>query len=190
MSINFGKKLKLKSNEEYVEAFQEVFQEAVNSRLRTHHQVGAQLSGGLDSGSIVSFAAKKLKMENKQLHTLSYIPPKDFEDFTPRNIMPDERPFIKATVQHVGNIKDYYLDFEGRDPFSEIDDFLDTMEMPYKFFENSFWLKGMFEEAQKKDIGLLLNGGRGNLSISWGSAIDYYATSIKKDYIGLNFLMN
>ena len=45
--LTSGKKLKLKSNEEYVEAFQEVFQEAVNSRLRTHHQVGAQLSGGL-----------------------------------------------------------------------------------------------------------------------------------------------
>ena len=178
--ITSGKKLKLKSNEEYVEAFREVFQEAVNSRLRTHHQVGAQLSGGLDSGSIVSFAVNKLKNENKKLHTLSYIPPKDFEDFTPRHLMPDESPLIKATVQHVGNIKDYYLDFEGRDPFSEIDDFLDTMEMPYKFFENSFWLKGMFEEAQKKDIGLLLNGGRGNLSISWGSAIDYYALLLKR----------
>ena len=88
--------------------------------------------------------------------------------------------YIKATVKHVGNIKDYYLDFEGRDPYSEIDDFLDTMEMPYKFFENSFWLKGMFEEAQKEDIGVLLNGGRGNLSISWGSALDYYALLLKR----------
>ena len=44
-----------------MEAFQEVFQKAVNSRLRTHRQVGAHLSGGLDSGSVVSFAAKKIK---------------------------------------------------------------------------------------------------------------------------------
>lgn len=175
-----GKKIKLKSNEEYVEAFQDVFQEAVNARLRTHRQVGAQLSGGLDSGSIVSFAAGKLESENKKLHTFSYIPPKDFEDFTPWFLMPDERPLIKSTVEHVGNIKDYYLDFENRDSFTEIDDFLGMMEMPYKFFENSFWLKGIFEEAQKKDVGLLLNGGRGNLSISWGSAIDYYAILLKK----------
>lgn len=178
--ITAGKKIKLKCDEEYVEAFQVVFQKAVNARLRTHRQVGAQLSGGLDSGSIVSFAARKLKNENKKLHTFSYIPPKDFEDFTPWFLMPDERPMIKSTVGHVGNIQDYYLDFENRDSFSEIDDFLEMMEMPYKFFENSFWLKGMFEEAQKKDVGLLLNGGRGNLSISWGSAIDYYAMLLKK----------
>ncbi|WP_078428893.1 lasso peptide isopeptide bond-forming cyclase [Alkalihalobacterium alkalinitrilicum] len=172
--------LKLKRNEEYIEAFQEIFQQAVHSRLRTHRQVGAQLSGGLDSGSIVGFAAPLLKKENKLLHTFSYIPPSDFNDFTPKHLMPDERPFIKATVQHVGGIKDQYLNFDGRDPYTEMNDFLDIMEMPYKFFENSFWLKGMFEKAQEEDVGLLLNGGRGNLTISWGSAIDYYAALLKK----------
>ena len=89
-------------------------------------------------------------MENKPLHTFSYIPPKDFEDFTPKHLLPDERPFIKKTVDYVGEYQDHYLDFEGRDSFTEIDDFLDVMEMPYKFFENSFWLKGMFEEAHER----------------------------------------
>ncbi|MFP3123385.1 lasso peptide isopeptide bond-forming cyclase [Ectobacillus funiculus] len=179
-TLTSGERLKLKSNEEYVEAFQDIFQKAVTSRLRTYRQVGAQLSGGLDSGSIVSFAAKALRAENEQLHTFSYIPPKDFEDFTPNHLMPDERPLIKATVQHIGGLKDQYLDFEGRDPFSEIEDFLEMMEMPYKFFENSFWLKGMFEKGHEEGIGVLLNGGRGNLSISWGSAMDYYAVLLKK----------
>ncbi|WP_160722289.1 lasso peptide isopeptide bond-forming cyclase [Bacillus sp. USDA818B3_A] len=175
-----GESLRLKSNLEYVEAFQEIFQQAVSSRLRTYHDVGAQLSGGLDSGSIVSFASKLLKLEGKKLHTLSYIPPQDFKDFTPNHLMPDETPFIKATVQHVGNISDKYFAFEGREPFSEIDSFLEIMEMPYKFFENSYWLKGMFEKAHDQKIGVLLNGGRGNLSISWGSAFDYYVTLLKK----------
>lgn len=179
-TLTSDEKLRLKSDEEYVEAFQEVFQSAVTARLRTHRHVGAQLSGGLDSGSIVSFAVKALSTENKPLHTFSYIPPKDFEDFTPKHIMPDERPLIKETVQHVGGMKDQYLDFEGRDSFSEVDDFLEVMEMPYKFFENSFWLKGMFEKAQEEGVGVLLNGGRGNLTISWGSAIDYYAILLKK----------
>ena len=54
------------------------------------------------------------------------------------------------------------------------------MEMPYKFFENSIWLKGIFEKAHEEGIGVLLNGGRGNLSISWGPAIEYYAILLKK----------
>lgn len=174
------KKLKLGSDQEYVEAFQSIFQEAVISRLRTYKQVGAQLSGGLDSGAVVSFAAKSLRMENKKLHTLSYIPPDDFKDFTPKYLMPNETPFIQSTVKHVGNITDHYYDFKEKNSYSEIEDFLNVMEMPYKFFENSFWLKGMFEEAHKKKMGVLLNGDRGNFTISWGSALDYYARLLKK----------
>ncbi|MGG0788117.1 lasso peptide isopeptide bond-forming cyclase [Peribacillus simplex] len=175
-----GKRLKLKSNEEYIEAFQSVFQEAVTSRLRTHRNVGAQLSGGLDSGAVVSFAVKKLQSENNKLHTYSYIPPEDFKDFTPKYLLADERPFIKSTVNHVGGITDHYCDFKGKDSFSEIEDFLDIMEMPYKFFENSFWLKGMFEKANEADIGVLLNGDRGNFSISWGFPLEYYSLLLKR----------
>ncbi|WP_282173010.1 lasso peptide isopeptide bond-forming cyclase [Cytobacillus firmus] len=175
-----GNQLKLKSNEEYVEAFRDVFQKAVTSRLRTHLNVGAQLSGGLDSGAVVSFAVKEMQKVNKKLHTFSYIPTKDFKDFTPKQLMANETPLVRSTVEYVGGIQDHYLDFNGKNSFSEIDDFLDVLEMPYKFFENSFWLKGMFEKAHEEGIGVLLNGDRGNFTISWGYALDYYATLLKK----------
>jgi asparagine synthase (glutamine-hydrolysing) len=174
------KQLKLKSNEDYVEAFRDVFQKAVTSKLRTYRNVGSQLSGGLDSGTVVGFAAKALREENKKLHTFSYIPPSDFKDFTHRQIMPDETPFIKKTVQHVGGMIDHYCDFEGKSSYSEMDDFLDVMEMPYKFVENSFWLKGMFERAQEENVGVLLNGDKGNSTISWGAALNYYAILLKR----------
>ncbi|MGG4489211.1 asparagine synthase-related protein [Metabacillus idriensis] len=174
------KTIRYKNDNDYIESFQEVFHEAVSSRLRSYKEIGAQLSGGLDSGAIAGFASRKLKKTGKKLHTYSYIPPDDFVDFTPRHLLTDETPLIKSTVNFVGNIQDNYLSFEGRDPYSEIDPFLDVMEMPYKFFENSFWLKGMFEEAARDNVGILLNGGRGNLSISWGSAIEYYSILLKK----------
>jgi asparagine synthase (glutamine-hydrolysing) len=175
------KNLNLKTNEEYIEAFRDVFQSAVSSRLRTHRNVGSHLSGGLDSGSVVSFAVKHLKKEGKQLHTFSYVPTDDFvNDFVPSNRIADERPFIKSTVEYVGNIKDHYLDFQGRSPFTDIDDVLDAMEMPYKFFENSIWLKGIFEKAREEEVGVLLNGGRGNLTVSWGSALDHYANLLSR----------
>lgn len=173
-------KLKLKSDEEYEEAFRDIFQKAVKSRIRTHRNVGAHLSGGLDSGSVVSFASKALKNENKRLNTFSYVPVDGFEDWTHKSRVANERPFIEATVKHVGNIYDHYLSFDNRNPFTEIDDWLDTLETPYKFFENTFWLRGIYEEAQQKDIGVLLNGQRGNWTISWGPVLDYYAILIRK----------
>lgn len=179
---SFGQeeKLKLKSNEEYEEAFQDVFQTAVTSRLRTHHQVGAHLSGGLDSGTVASFAARNLSYEKKKLHTFSYVPVDDFVDWTHKSRIANERSGIEATVNHVGNIEANFLDFNGRSPYSEIDDWLNTLEMPYKFFENTFWLKGFYEEANKRGIGVLLNGQRGNWTISWGPVLDYYANLLKK----------
>ncbi|MCP3030067.1 asparagine synthetase B [Halobacillus sp. A1] len=175
--------LKLKSNEEYIEAFHEVFNRAVTERIRTYGEVGSHLSGGLDSGTVVSFAANELKKEGKKLHTFSYIPETTFEDWTPKYYMPNEKPLIKETMDHVGNIDSNFLSFEGRNPLSEVDDFLDLMEMPYKFFENTYWLKGINEEAHTQNIKVLLNGARGNHSISWGSwqlNMEYYTSLFKK----------
>ncbi|MBO0962185.1 asparagine synthetase B [Neobacillus sp. MM2021_6] len=186
--------IKLNSNEEYEEAFKEVFNEAVTSRIRTHGKVGSHLSGGLDSGTVVSLAAKALQKENKQLHTFSYVPEESFMDWTPKYYIPDERPYIKETVNHVGNINDHYLSFEGKSPLTDVDDFLDLMEMPYKFFENIFWLNGISEEAHNQGIKILLNGARGNHSISWGSwnlSMDYYSSLFKKvKWISLNHELN
>ncbi|MFD2214026.1 asparagine synthase-related protein [Metabacillus endolithicus] len=176
---NIGK-TKLKSNEEYEEAFCEVFTEAVHSRLRTHKEVGAHLSGGLDSGSVVGFAAKHLNNENKKLHTYSYVPVDEFVDWTHKSRIANERPYIESTVKYVGNINDSYLSFPETNPYSEIDDWLDVMEIPYKFYENSFWLKGIYEQASNEKIGILLNGQRGNWTISWGHAFDYYALLLKR----------
>jgi asparagine synthase (glutamine-hydrolysing) len=175
-----NKKLKLKSDEEYEEAFREVLQKAVNSRIRTHHNVGAHLSGGLDSGSVASFAAKALKLENKKLNTFSYVPVEGFVDWTHKSRMADETPYVKATVNHVGNINEHYLSFSERSPYTEIDSWLNTLETPYKFFENTYWLRGIYEQAQKENVGVLLNGQRGNWTISWGPFSDFYASLMKK----------
>ncbi|WP_029192446.1 asparagine synthase-related protein [Paenibacillus harenae] len=178
--ITPGGKLKLKTNGEYEEAFREVFQEAVTSKLRTYRKVGASLSGGLDSGAVVGFAADPLRKEGKTLHSYSYVPPSDFVDWTSKSRMADESPYIEATVQHVGNIAHNHLDFPGRNSFEEMNDLLGLMEAPYKFFENSYWIKGILEQAEKHGVGVLLNGGNGNYSISWGPAMDYYAQLLRK----------
>jgi asparagine synthase (glutamine-hydrolysing) len=174
--------IRFKKNEEYEEAFRDVFNKAVKARIRTFGGVGSHLSGGLDSGTVVSFAAKGLNEQKKRLHTYSYVPEDEFVDWTAYYYNPDERPYIQETVSHVGNINDYYFNFKGRNPYTEVDDFLELMEMPYKFFENSFWLKGIFEEAQKQEVKVLLNGARGNHSISWGSpnlTLNYYSRLLK-----------
>lgn len=177
--LTFDKEIRFKTDDEYIEAFLDVFQKAVDSRLRTFKSVGSQLSGGLDSGSIVSFAAKTLQKQKKKLHTYSSIPVEDFNDWTPRHHFPDERPFISETVDYVGNIEDHYLSLDDKNSYADIDEWLEIIETPYKSFENSFWVKGIFEQASKEEIGILLSGARGNFSISWGPAFEYYGHLLK-----------
>ncbi|MGG3571880.1 asparagine synthase-related protein [Bacillus gobiensis] len=172
--------LRLKDPRDYEEAFRDVFGEAVRARTRTYKNVASHLSGGLDSGSVASFASKHLRTEGKSLYTYSYIPPEDFVDWTPKRSFADERPYIRSTVNHVGNIKDHYLDFKGKSPYSEVDVWLDLLEMPYKYFEATFWTRGCYEHAQADGAGILLTGSRGNYTISWGPALDYYVQLLKK----------
>lgn len=174
------KSLTLSSDDEYVEAFQEIYQESIRSRLRTFKQVGVTLSGGLDSGSVSGYAARMLSKEGKSLQAYSYIPERDFIDWTPRSMFADESPYIQSIVDYVGNIKANFLDFPGISPFTEIDGWIDSLEGPYKNFENAFWVKGIHEEAAHQGVGVLLTGARGNYSISWGSAVGYYSLLLKK----------
>src|SRR5690625_1146498 len=177
--LTLDEKVRFKTDEEYIEAFRDIFQQAVDSRLRTFKAVGSQLSGGLDSGSVVGFASKTLQNQIKKLYTYSSIPVDDFDDYTPSNFFPDERPYISETVNFVGNIEDHYLSLDSRNSYTDIDDWLDIMEMPYKFFENSFWMRGIFEKASNDGIGVLLTGALGNFTVSWGPALEYYGHLLK-----------
>src|SRR5205085_1809095 len=79
------------TDEEYAEGFRELFTEAVRCRLRSAYPVGAFLSGGLDSSSIVC-VARELKRQagGPPLHTFSAI----FDDVSKS----DERAYIQAVL--------------------------------------------------------------------------------------------
>lgn len=54
--FQFGSELHYRNADEYAEHYSQIFSEAVRARLRTSRPVGALLSGGLDSSSVVCMA--------------------------------------------------------------------------------------------------------------------------------------
>ncbi len=79
--------LRLPSDQAYVEAFREVFQEAVRCRLRTVAPPGSMLSGGMDSGTIVATARQILASEQRgPLLTFSAVSPDGDADPETRSI--------------------------------------------------------------------------------------------------------
>lgn len=83
--------------ESYDDQFRELFADAVGSRLRACNPVWAELSGGLDSSSIVCMASALMKQGRacpSSLHTASYIP-----DASPES---SEERFIGAVTESTG----------------------------------------------------------------------------------------
>ncbi len=66
-----GKRILYKTDEEYGEHFLDLFQQSVSCRMRSHLPVSAELSGGIDSSSIVS-AACSLNRESHQSSLTPY----------------------------------------------------------------------------------------------------------------------
>lgn len=72
------REIRYRRDADYAEHFFHLFKEAVRSRLRSHRPIGADLSGGLDSSSVVSMA-QRLYQEgatpNRGLETFSLVFP-------------------------------------------------------------------------------------------------------------------
>ncbi|WPC43294.1 asparagine synthase-related protein [Clostridium sp. JS66] len=173
-------KLHLKSDEDYEEAFREVFFEAVNCRLHSVGSVGIMLSGGLDSGSIASIAALKLEEEGKRLKAFTSIPISDYKDWLPKTAIADERDYIKAYMEEHRNIDVTYCNCEGLNSVNCIDELIDILEQPYKFVQNSFWLNDIALKAAQSKCTVLLDGQSGNYTISFGNITSYLMTLYRK----------
>ncbi len=68
------------SFEGYVEKLKELFDSAVEVRLRTNFPMASHLSGGIDSSPIAVFAARKLKKQEKKLYAFNWIDIPDHDE--------------------------------------------------------------------------------------------------------------
>jgi len=81
--------ISLESDAAYERRFRELFEQAVDCRLRSSGTVGTSLSGGLDSSSI-TVMARELLPEQQSLHTFSNV----YDDAPSA----DEREFIESVT--------------------------------------------------------------------------------------------
>lgn len=169
--------LRLSSDAEYEEAFREVLGEAVNCRLRSTHGVGVMMSGGLDSTSVACLAARELEKSARRLKAFSSVPVSGYRNWLGAGRLADETPYIEAVREHSGNIDVIYCRSEGKHSLSGTDRLMDILEQPYKILENLFWLDDILARSRGLDLGVVLMGGAGNATISWGE-INAYQLSL------------
>lgn len=165
------RELRLNSDQEYAEAFREIFTEAVRCRLRSAFPVGSTLSGGLDSSSIACTARQLLaKSGNQQLHTFSAIFPNlSAED---RRWI-DERQYMDA-VKALGGFQAHDV---RADLLTPLIDILWRDEEPI-VAPNLYIHQGMYECANQHSVRVFLDGVDGDSTVShgWGYLTDLAST--------------
>jgi len=105
-----NKKIRYRTDAEYEEHFRSVFTEAVRRRLRSDSPVLAELSGGMDSPSIVCMADAIISRgaaETPRLDTISY-----YDDSEPNW---NERPYFTKVEEMRGRIGTH-IDLSKREP--------------------------------------------------------------------------
>lgn len=158
--------IRFSSDSEYVDAFNDLFHKAVQCRLRSNSPVGVTLSGGLDSGSVATVAAKKLANEGKSLTAFCAAPIFDISDSLPPNRFNDP-DYAQSTAAAAG-INDLVLvKSEHLNPLQGLVQGLKVHTEPVHAAANQYWLHSMLREAQQRGITTLLTGMGGNYSISW-----------------------
>jgi asparagine synthase (glutamine-hydrolysing) len=154
-------------DEEYVEAFREKYGRAVKSCIGTHKAVGALLSGGRDSGSVVAMAAPLLAEEGRGLAAYTSVPSMA-PDGAGDARLGDEWDLARATAEMAGgNVRNIAVDAAGYGVIQGIEHFLDVHDGPSHAASNHYWLHAVTEAAVHDGAGVVLTGAMGNATVSW-----------------------
>ena len=153
--------LRLGADVEYAARFRELFEAAVRCRLHSDRPIGAKLSGGLDSSSIVCVARSLRSRENAPpLPTFSQV-----FDRTPEY---NERSFIERVAAR-GGIDTHFIAADDHAPFSDIADILRSQDEIF-FAPGVSRSYSLYKTAAACDVRTLLDGHGGDEVVSQGLA--------------------
>ncbi|MBE9053154.1 lasso peptide isopeptide bond-forming cyclase [Nostocales cyanobacterium LEGE 11386] len=180
-SLNPSQELRLSSNQEYAEAYREIFTKAVSCRLRSAFPVGSMLSGGLDSSSITCVARDILTQQKQEkLHSFSAIFPNLQAEYL-RLI--DERFYVDLVVAQEGIIP-HYIEADEISPLTDHDKIF--WHMDEGFCAPNLYLNWIiYRKVRENNVRIVLDGIDGDTTISHGQ---YYLTDLIRTFKFKRFL--
>ena len=146
------------SDEEYEEAFRELFSETVRCRMRTNNDFAILLSGGLDSSS-VACVARDINQQNNLGPISTYTAQFGYDKA-------DESEYLQA-LNDQGGFLMHDVNLHGVDPLAEIDKAIYHLDQP-PLMGNGYVRyhchRGMVADGTR----VLLDGSEGDITVSYG----------------------
>ncbi len=159
--------LRLRSPQEYLECFLERFDSAVSARLRTPGGVGAQLSGGLDSGAVAATAAGLLGAQGRELTCFTAVPRPGSVPPPGKTHFYDEGPAAAEAIAQYSNTRHVLVESSDTSFLDILDHNNDLYDHPCFGPSNEVWSNAIYDRARASGITVLLNGSCGNFTFSY-----------------------
>lgn len=160
------RQIRFPRQDDYVEAFCEKLGRVVADHLRSLTPVGIMMSGGLDSTSVAATAAALLNREGRRLAAFTEVPRRGFEGPLPQGRYGDETPLVQAVSRMYDNLDLTLIHTDGQTFLDDLDALFFHLEAPYRNTANRVWAEAIFQEAKRRGMRVLLDGGQGNLTVS------------------------
>lgn len=159
-NLDLEHEIRFSREDDYVDAFEEIFQRSVDARLRSTTRVGSMLSGGLDATTMLSFASRSRSFRARDLSAYTWAMR---EGDTWHE--PDEREYVDAylrdhPIEHSYVIPDSTQIFADRARIRHLND-----GPNWDIF--SFAMEPMFAAATASDTRVLLFGNGGDETASY-----------------------
>ena len=152
-TIDPHRRIEYASDDDYAQHFFEIFSKAVHCRLRSHRSIGLELSGGLDSSSVVSLlqAFSRTNLQDRdRFHTFSLIFP---------GLPCDERAFIDDVTSR-GLFPSHHILPQTPTLAGFLDDVLRYQDLPDH--PNGAMNRSLRALAQQQGCRVLLTGSGGD----------------------------
>lgn len=144
-----------------VEEFSELLFLAIRKRIDIFGNIGAELSGGLDSSLIISVLA--ITLNNKSITTFSHVLSNEIKKTN--YPLKDELKYINKVNEFCGISKSEYILSEDSSFLKAIENSVEILGTPpYQFF--SVFSDKLYEKVQRNNINILFSGFGGDEGVS------------------------
>ena len=171
-SIGEIPEVRFRSDDDYVAAVDEQFARALRTELADVQRPGAQLSGGLDSQAVVSYALDAIGPD-RRLPTWTAVPMEGWTpDFAERRFA-SERPYAEAFAAMHPQVEPHFLDAAAARFVEQQDAMMLLSSWPTHNEMIMHSSHSMFAAAADARCDVLLGGDFGNIGFSYDGRTGY-----------------
>lgn len=150
---------------DYYEQFVEVFERAVEARMRSCGPVGLTLSSGFDSSS-VAVASNHIAAKSGQ-RIVAYSATPVAQDCSVDGRLANEAPLIRESVAQLSQVDIHFSDAADVTPLQGMLEVLNACSEPSHAVVNHYWIVSLLHQARRAGVSTMLTGQLGNGTISF-----------------------